>query len=138
MNTYQIVLLSMCATFIVIYLIERITGISIFAKIKKQLPILQALQAMAHAVKGVYPSEYFDIAVNVLDAAITATRDAEDLWLANEIEKDQRSTYAHDAIAKMLKNADIEITKQVSDIIEGCIALTCLLMPHSEKQADTE
>ena len=135
MNTYQIILLSICATFICIYLIERMTGKSIFTKVKNQLPILQALQMLARAVKGVYPSEYFDIAADVLDAAIVATRDAEDLWLANEISKEERSEHAHKAIAKMLSDANIEITKQVSDIIEGCIALTCMLMPHNLEQS---
>lgn len=133
MNTYGIALLSAAAAALIIFLVEKFTGVAIFARITEKMPIIQALRIMVRAVGGVYPSDYFNTAADVLDATVVAVQEAENLWLTDELPKEERLPYARNVIAKILNGAGIEITEQISDIIEGCIALTCLLMPHGRK-----
>ena len=130
MNTYQICFLLLAAAYVTIFLYEKVTGKAIFIKVKEALPIMQALRLLSSAVDGVYPSTYFDLANSVMDAAINATKKAEDLWKSGDINKEDRPEYCRFVLMDTLREAGIETTQQVEEIAQGAIALTCLLMPH--------
>lgn len=130
MNTYQIIFLCFVAAIIAVYLIDRFTGRKITKKIIQWKPALAALSAFAKAVAAVLPSSYFSIVMIVLDAASAATQEAEKLYLMNELPKEERNSYAKKLIADTLEHAGIRVTEQIQEIIDGCIAVVCMLMPH--------
>jgi len=132
MSVSQICFLIFAAIYVIIFLFERYTGRAIFAKIKDTLPVVQALRILTEAVEGVYPSSYFDQANIVIDAAINATKKAEDLWKSGELPKEERSDYCHFILMETLKEAGVETSKQIEEITHGAIALTCLLLPHGQ------
>lgn len=130
MNTYQIVFLCLVAIIIAIYLIDRFTGRKITEHIIQWKPALATLSAFVKAVASVLPSSYFSIVTTVLDAASAATQEAEKLYLMNELPKEERNSYAQKLIANTLEQAGIHVTHQIQQIIDGCIAVVCMLMPH--------
>lgn len=130
MNTYQIIFLCFVAMIIAVYLIDRFTGRKITKAIIQWKPALIALSAFVKAVASVLPSSYFAIATTVLDAASAATQEAEKLYLMNELPKEERNQYAQKLIAETLEQAGIHVTDQIQQIIDGCIAVVCMLMPH--------
>lgn len=147
MSIYSYVYLAITAVLIGIIIYENVTGKHVFAKVDMSKPILEALKLLAKACAGVFPSAYFDNAAVIMEAAVNATVAAEKLWKAGEIDKDKRSEYCQLVIASTLKEAGIEVTEQVQEIIRGTIAMVCMLMPHSglaedvkknELEADTD
>ena len=130
MNTYQICFLLLMIAYVIIFIFERMTGKGIFAKVKPFLPVADALRILVSAMDGVYPSEYFDRANIIMDAAINATKQAENLWRSGALPKDQRPGYCEAVLTESLKEAGIEVTEQVEEVTRGAIALTCMLLPH--------
>lgn len=130
MNVYQIVFLCMAAAVLAAYLIDRFTGRKITLAIIQWQPALVALTALCDAIAGVLPSSQFPIVATVLRAASDATQQAEKLYLMGRLPKEQRNEYAQLLIADVLKAADVDVTEQVQEIIDGCIAVVCMLMPH--------
>lgn len=138
MKLTHICFLIMVIVYVLIFIYERVTGNSIFGKVKQNMPILESLKLLTKAVSGVYPSEYFENAYLVIEAAIHATTKAEELWKMGSISKDMRPKYCADLIADTLREVDIEVTDQIKQIIDGVVALTCMLMPHEEHKEETE
>lgn len=130
MNIYQIIFLCLVAMIVIIYLVDRFTGRKITKHIIQWKPVLAALSAFVKAVAAVLPSSYFSIVSTVLDAASAATQEAEKLYLINELPKEERNEYAQKLIAETLEQAGIKVTSQIQQIIDGCIAVVCMLMPH--------
>ena len=130
MNTYQICFLLLAACYALLFLFERFTGRAIFVKIKDKLPIAEAVRLLAVAIDGVYPSEYFDWATSVMDAAVNATKKAEDLWKSGEIPKEERGEYCKSVLMQTLEEAGVDTNQQTEEIAQGAIALTCMLLPH--------
>ena len=56
----------------------------------------------------------------------------------NELPKEERNAYAQTMIAAILYEAGIEVTEQVQQMIDGAIAVVCMLMPHEDKAAQKE
>ena len=131
MNIYQICYFVFAAIFIGIFIYEKVYNRPIFGKLIQGKPILEALKLLVKACAGVLPSSYFDKAAIILEACVNATVEAEELWKAGDIEKSARSEYCQLVIARMLKEAGVEVDEQVQQIITGCIAIVCMLMPHS-------
>lgn len=130
MNTYQIIFLCIAATVLAAYLIDRFTGRKLTLAIVQWRPALIALTALCDAIAGVLPSSTFPIVATVLRAASDATQQAEKLYMMGELPKAERNDYAQLLIAEVLRDAGIEVTEQVQEIIDGCIAVVCMLMPH--------
>ena len=130
MNTYQIVFLCIAAAVLVVYMIDRFTGRKITMTIIQWRPALVALTALADAIASVLPSSQFPIVATVLKAASDATQEAERLYLMSQLQKDERNAYAKTLISEVLQEAGIEVTTQIEQIIDGCIAVVCMLMPH--------
>lgn len=130
MNTYQIIFLCIAAAVLAAYLIDRFTGRKITLAIIQWRPALIALTALCDAVASVLPSSTFPIVATVLRAASDATQQAEKLYIMGDLPKAERNEYAQLLIAEMLRDAGIEVTEQVQEIIDGCIAVVCMLMPH--------
>ena len=132
MENYNFIYLIVVAAFIVfIFIYERVTGNSIFGKIDAGRPILEALKLLIKACAGVFPSPYFDKAATILEICIKATVTAEDAWKMGTIPKAERNSYCQLLIARALKDMNIEITPQIQEVINGTVALICMLLPHS-------
>lgn len=130
MNTYQIIFLCIAAAVLAAYLIDRFTGRKLTLAIIQWRPALIALTAFCDAVAAVLPSTYFPIVATVLRAASAATQQAEKLYMMGQLPKDERNDFAQLLIADVLRDAGIDVTDQVQEIIDGCIAVVCMLMPH--------
>lgn len=131
MSTENIIFLSIVAALVVLFVVDKLTNHAILKTILQWRPALAALTALAKAVSAVLPSSNFAIAVTVLDAASRATQKAEELYKLSELPKEERNTYAKQMISATLTEAGIEVTEQVQQIIDGCIAIICMLMPHN-------
>ena len=130
MNVYQIIFLCIASAVLVAYLIDRFTDRKITLAIIQWRPSLVALTALCDAVAAVLPSSYFPTVSTVLRAASNATQQAEEFYLMGKLPKDERNEFAQLLIADVLREAGIDVTEQVQEIIDGCIAVVCMLMPH--------
>lgn len=130
MNAYQIVFLCFVCVIAIIYFVDRFTGRKITLAIIQWHPAISALSAFVKAAAAVLPSHYFTIVSIVLDAASAATQEAEHLYMMNLLSKEERNEYAQKLIVDVLQTAGIDVTEQVQQIIDGCIAAICMLMPH--------
>jgi len=130
MNTYHIVFLCIAAAVFAAYLVDRFTGRKITLAIIQWQPALTALVALSDAIAAVLPSSHFPIVATVLKAASNATQQAEKLYIMGDLPKAERNEYAQLLIAEVLRDAGIDVTEQVQEIIDGCIAVVCMLMPH--------
>lgn len=138
MSTENIIFLSVIAALIIVFLIDKFTGYTLLKKILQWKPALAALTALAEAIANVLPSSEFAVAVTVLKAASRAAQEAERLYKLNELPKEERNAYAQTMIAAILCEAGIEVTEQVQQMIDGAIAVVCMLMPHKEKNEQKE
>ena len=130
MNTYQIVFICIAAAVFAAYLIDHFTNHKLTMAIIQWRPALIALTALCDAVANVLPSSAFPIVATVLRAASDATQQAEKLYIMGDLPKAERNKYAQAMIADVLREAGIDVTEQVQEIIDGCIAVVCMLMPH--------
>ena len=130
MNTYQIIFLCLAAAVLAAYLIDRFTGRKLTLAIVQWRPALVALTAFCDAVAAVLPSSHFPTVATVLRAASDATQQAEKLYVMGDLPKNERNEFAQLLIAEVLRDAGIDVTDQVQEIIDGCIAVVCMLMPH--------
>lgn len=130
MNVYQIVFISIIAVILVLFSIDVFTKHAIVRRLFQWKPVLAAATALANAVASVVPSSKFAIAATVLSAASDATQRAEKLYIDALIDKEDRNQYAKDMIKAVLDEAKIEMTPQIQEVIDGCIAVVCMLMPH--------
>lgn len=130
MNTYQIVFLCIAASVFAAYLIDHFTNHKLTMAIIQWRPALVALTALADAIASVLPSSQFPLVATVLKAASDATQQAEKLYIMGDLPKADRNNYAQKLIIEVLSNAGIDVTEQVQEIIDGCIAVVCMLMPH--------
>ena len=130
MDTYQIIFICVFAIALVIYLTDRFTGHKILFYVVQWRPVLVAMTAFCDAVANALPSSYFYTAAMVLKAASDAAQQAEKLYLMGELPKEERNEYAQLLIASALRDAGIGVTEQIQEIIDGCIAVVCMLMPH--------
>lgn len=130
MNTYQIIFLCVAAAIVAAYLIDRFTGRALTLTIIQWKPALVALTAFADAIAAIVPSSYFPIVATVLKAASDAAQKSEKLYLMGQLPKEERNEFAQLLIAETLRDAGVKVTDQVQEIIDGCIAVVCMLMPH--------
>lgn len=136
MKTEGIVLLCVVGVILIIWLIDRFTGGKITQKIIQWRPALAALSALVSAVSAVLPSETFATVSMVLKAVSDGTVAAEELWKMGNLPKDERNAYAKKLIGEKLSAAGIEVTEQVGQIIDGVIAVVCMLLPHESKKSE--
>lgn len=80
----------------------------------------------------------FNTAYIVMTAAIDATERAEQLWLDGSLPKEARCDYATLMIAAAMRDSGIKVTDQIQEIIDGTVALCCLLLPHFSKEEEAE
>lgn len=136
MKTEGIVLLCVVGVILIIWLIDRFAGGKITQKIIQWRPALAALSALVSAVSAVLPSETFATVSMVLKAVSDGTVAAEELWKMGNLPKDERNAYAKKLIGEKLSAAGIEVTEQVGQIIDGVIAVVCMLLPHESKKSE--
>lgn len=130
MNVYEIIFVSIIAVLFAVFLIDIFTKHAITRKIFQWKPALAAATALASAVAKVLPSSKFAIVATVLQAASDATQRAEALYIDAMLGKEDRNAYAKELIKIALDNAHIEMTPQIQEVVDGCIAVVCMLMPH--------
>lgn len=130
MNTYQIVFLCIAAAILAVYFVDRLTGRKLTLAVIQWRPTLIALTALCDAISKVLPSSAFTVVATVLKAASDATQKAEELYIIGELPKAERNQYAQKLIAETLCSVGIDVTEQIQQIIDGCIAVVCMLMPH--------
>lgn len=133
MDTYGIVLLCIVGAILTIWLIDKFTHGKLVACIVQWRPVLAAMTTLVSAVAAVLPSNYFKTVNTILRAVCDGTVTAEELWKMNEIEKSERNAYAKSLIADKLDKAGIVVTEQIGQVIDGVIAVVCMLLPHEEK-----
>lgn len=136
MKTEGIVLLCVVGVILIIWLIDRFAGGKITQKIIQWRPALAALSALVSAVSAVLPSETFATVSMVLKVVSDGTVAAEELWKMGNLPKDERNAYAKKLIGEKLSAAGIEVTEQVGQIIDGVIAVVCMLLPHESKKSE--
>jgi len=130
MNIYKIIFLCVVSIVFIVYLVDRFVDRTFILHIIQWKPVLLALTALCDAIAGVLPSSTFPVIAVVLRAASDATQKAEKLYLMGNLPKDERNDYAQLLIAEVLRDAGIDVTEQIQEIIDGCIAVVCMLMPH--------
>lgn len=135
MNTYSIIFLCIAAIVVAIYLFDRFTGHNIVQAIIQWKPALAALMALSGAVAAIVPSSQFALVTTVLRAASEAAQKAEKLYQIGTLPKEERNEFAQLLIAEILRDGGINVTDQIQEIIDGCIAVVCLLMPHKNNPA---
>lgn len=130
MNVYSIVFLCVMSCLFILYFVDKYTNHSLLLTVIQWRPALVALGTLINAIAAALPSGDFAVMAAVFNAASAATQKAEDLYLMGKLPKEERNAYAQLLIGEALQHAGIEITVQVQEIIDGCIAAVCLLMPH--------
>lgn len=136
MNAYEITLLCVIGAIVAVWLVDRFTGGHITEKIIQWHPVLAALTALTSAVSAVLPSSYFATLNVVLKAVCDGTVTAEQLWKMDKLPKEERNDYAKLLIGEKLAAAGIEVTPQIEQVIDGVIAIVCMLMPHESDKDD--
>ena len=124
MNAYEITLLCVIGAIVAVWLVDRFTGGHITEKIIQWHPVLAALTALTSAVSA------------VLKAVCDGTVTAEQLWKMDKLPKEERNAYAKLLIGEKLAAAGIEVTPQIEQVIDGVIAIVCMLMPHESDKDD--
>ena len=135
MSTYGIALLSAVAVVLIIFLIDKFYNKNLLSYIITGKPILAAVTMLAKAIGAATGNTYFDTAYIVMKAATEAAEEAENLWKAGALEKPEREAFAYNLIEDTLTKAGITVTTQVEQIIQGAIAITCMLLPHEKDGA---
>ena len=130
MNTYSIIFLCIAAIVVAIYLFDRFTNRNILQAVIQWRPALSALMALSGAIASAMPSSQFAMVTAILKAASDATQKAEKLYQIGALPKEERNDFAQLLIAEILRDGGITVTDQVQEIIDGCIAVVCMLMPH--------
>ena len=138
MDTYGIVLLCIVGAVLTVWLIDRLTHGAIIAKIVQWRPVLTAMTTLVSAVAAVLPSEYFKTVNTILRAVCDGTVTAEELWKMDKLDKSERNAYAKKIIASKLASAGIEVTQQIEQVIDGVIAVVCMLLPHESHEVLSE
>lgn len=138
MDTYGIVLLCIVGAVLTVWLIDRMTRGAIIAKIVQWRPVLTAMTTLVSAVAAVLPSEYFKTVNTILRAVCDGTVTAEELWKMDKLDKSERNAYAKKIIASKLASAGIEVTQQIEQVIDGVIAVVCMLLPHETHEVLSE
>lgn len=136
MNAYEITLLCVIGAIVAVWLVDRFTGGHITEKIIQWHPVLAALTALTSAVSAVLPSSYFATLNVILKAVCDGTVTAEQLWKMDKPPKEERNAYAKLLIGEKLAAAGIEVTPQIEQVIDGVIAIVCMLMPHESDNDD--
>ena len=139
METYQITLLIIGAVLLV--------GVGVAWFFEKDYlkyantvnPIVSLVAQVVRGISGMFPNNGLlkELAI-VLDAAIKATADAEQLWLSGALQKNERPAHAENYIIDTLTEAGIEITSDIENIIDGAIAFVCYLLPHEIIEEEEE
>lgn len=136
MELYQIVLIVIAVIIIALYFVKRFTGIDILKSIVLSRPVIIALQAACDAVYNIWPErKELKTVSTVMRAAIEGAQIAEKAWKLGNLPKEERNSYAKTLIKETLGNAGIDITPQISMIVDGIIEAVCMVLPH-EKNHD--
>lgn len=102
-------------------------------------PVVSVVAQIVRTISGFSPdnSVLKDLTI-VLDAAIEAAGQAEELWLDGVLEKHERAAHADNYICDILEEAGIEITDSIDSMINGAIAFVCYLLPHYSDEDEDE
>lgn len=136
MNVYQIVLLCVGGLAVLGFLYILIFKRDWLKYYNISKPIVTALYGVVSAISTVFPSVTLTVIQTVMKATIKATGLAEELWQSGELPKEERNAYAKKYITDVLSEAGIEITDQVNQIVDGVIAMVCMILPHNSTSAE--
>lgn len=102
-------------------------------------PVLEAFVAAAKGLSGAFPDNAtLSIIAIVAEIALEGAEKAEQLWLDGELDKEQRNHYAKNYIADMLVKAGIEVNGSIEAMIDGFIAVACMIFPHGQEPKTIE
>lgn len=133
MEWYQIALIAVSGVLLIGVVASWILGKDYIAYSNIFSPIVKIIADVVRGISGMRPNSAVLKQLSIiLDASITATGQAEEMWKNGALEKSERAAHAENYILNTLKEANIEITDGVMDIIAGAIAFTCMLLPHSK------
>ena len=121
-----------------LYLYRRIKGVDLLKNAMLVKPVLAAIAQAASAISGIWPGhQELPIVQTVMKAAIEAAEIAEKAWKIGNLEKEDRNAFAKALVKDTLTKAGIEVTPQVSMIVDGAIEATCLVLPHEKHPEPT-
>lgn len=135
MNTYGMALLIALGLLVALYLFDKITGKNSLLYLVAGKPILSALILLAKALHTTTNNTWFDVLYITMSAAIDATERAEELWKNGDLPKEQREEYATLMVEGAFRDAGIEVTDDLQNVISGVISMACMLLPHATKLA---
>ena len=136
MELYQIVLLVLAAVVAGLYIYKRITGNDLLRHVMLSRPVVKALGAAVEAVYHMWPNtKTLKTVYVIMQAAISATETAEKAYKIGMVKPEERNVYAKALVKETLEAAGIEITPQVSMIIDGMIEAVCFVLPHENGAA---
>lgn len=102
-------------------------------------PVINVLSKLISGISGILPDScLLKTIAEVLKAAIRATTLAEDAWKMGIIDKESRNEIAKGYVYEVLTDAGIEITEAVEMIVDGAIAIVCMLLPHEVIEDEDE
>ena len=134
MELYQIILLVLAAIVAGLYIYRRVTGVDVLKNILLTKPVLVALGGVTQALYHIWPQKKELRIVNIVtQASIEAAEVAEKAWKIGNLNKEDRNTFAKNLVKDTLRRAGIEITDQVSAVIDGAIEAACIVFPHEPK-----
>ena len=136
MELYQIVLIVIAVIIAALYFVKKFTGIDILKSIVLSRPVIVALQTACDAIYNIWPErKELKTVSTVMRAAIEGAQIAEKAWKLGNLAKEERNAYAKSLVKETLDKAGIEITPQISMIVDGIIEAVCMVLPH-EKNHD--
>jgi hypothetical protein len=108
-------------------------GIDVSKELSKAEGALNVASTVIDTVDKVMPNNPIINVVKVVkDWTIDAVHEAEQMYLASQLDKDARYNQAKDTVYSALKLSNIEVTPEVEKIINGTIQAECLALGHTD------
>lgn len=102
--------------------------------LKKADTILDGANTIVNVADKLLPNNpIVDIMANVSKYAHIGVHEAEQLYLASNLSKNDRSIKAKETISTALKLMGIDITEEIEKVIDATIEMECLALGHKDK-----
>ncbi|WP_160678781.1 hypothetical protein [Clostridium sp. C8-1-8] len=88
--------------------------------------------------KSIFPDNKIVNAMDLVEkVAVKYTKNAEQLYQANKLDKDARNAVVKQQVSNMLKDLGIEETDAVKEFVDATINEVCCILPHQSEQDKT-
>lgn len=88
--------------------------------------------------KSIFPNNPVVNAMDLVEkVAVKYTKNAEQLYQANRLDKDARNEVVKQQVSNILKDLGIEQTDAVKEFIDATINEVCFMLPHADEATKT-